>query len=141
VCLGKAVDQRSDIFALGIVLFESLTGRMPFNDASPLKLMLEIVESDIPDIREFNPDVDEETVRILGRMLEKNPSDRYQSCDELNADLHRHPLTAGRCSSSRASRMKPPRRRWSARRRRGPAGTGRRAAPRRCRRSVRARSR
>jgi serine/threonine-protein kinase len=95
VCLGKAVDQRSDIFALGIVLFESLTGRMPFNDASPLKLMLEIVESDIPDIREFNPDVDEETVRILGRMLEKNPSDRYQSCDELNADLHRHPLTTG----------------------------------------------
>ena len=95
VCLGKAVDQRSDIFALGIVLFESLTGRMPFNDASPLKLMLEIVESDIPDIREFNPEVDEETVRILGRMLEKNPSDRYQSCDELNADLHKHPLATG----------------------------------------------
>jgi len=95
VCLGKAVDQRSDIFALGIVLFESLTGRMPFNDASPLKLMLEIVESDIPDIREFNPDVDEETVRILGRMLEKNPSERYQSCDELNADLHKHPLAIG----------------------------------------------
>src|SRR5436190_753010 len=68
---------------------------MPFNDASPLKLMLEIVESDIPDIREFNPEVDEETVRILGRMLEKNPSDRYQSCDELNADLHRHPLANG----------------------------------------------
>jgi serine/threonine-protein kinase len=95
VCLGKAVDQRSDIFALGIVLFESLTGRMPFNDASPLKLMLEIVESDIPDIREFNPEVDEETVRILGRMLEKNPSDRYQSCDELNADLMKHPAAMG----------------------------------------------
>ena len=95
VCLGKAVDQRSDIFALGIVLFESLTGRMPFNDASPLKLMLEIVESNIPDIREFNPDVDDETVRILGRMLEKNPSDRYQSCDELCADLHKHPAANG----------------------------------------------
>jgi serine/threonine-protein kinase len=95
VCLGKAVDQRSDIFALGIVLFETLTGRMPFNDASPLKLMLEIVESDIPDIREFNPDVDDETVRILGRMLEKNPSDRYQSCDELNADLMKHPQAIG----------------------------------------------
>jgi serine/threonine-protein kinase len=95
VCLGRAVDQRSDIFALGIVLFETLTGRMPFNDASPLKLMLEIVESDIPDIRQFNPDVDDEAVRILGRMLEKNPSDRYQSCDELCADLHKHPLATG----------------------------------------------
>src|SRR5436190_24182720 len=68
---------------------------MPFNDASPLKLMLEIVESDIPDIRVFNPDVDEATVRILGRMLEKNPSHRYQSCDELNADLHKHPQATG----------------------------------------------
>jgi serine/threonine-protein kinase len=95
VCLGKAVDQRSDIFALGIVLFESLTGRMPFNDESPLKLMLSIVESEIPDIREFNPDVDEETVRILGRMLEKDPSNRYQSCDQLTADLQKHPLAIG----------------------------------------------
>ena len=95
VCLGKAVDQRSDIFALGIVLFESLTGRMPFNDESPLKLMLSIVESNIPDIREFNPDVDDETVRILGRMLEKDPSNRYQSCDQLNADLQKHPLALG----------------------------------------------
>jgi serine/threonine-protein kinase len=95
VCLGKAVDQRSDIFALGIVLFESLTGRMPFNDESPLKLMLSIVESDIPDIREFNPDVDEETVRILTRMLEKDPSNRYQSCDQLVADLQKHPETIG----------------------------------------------
>jgi serine/threonine-protein kinase len=59
VCLGKAVDQRSDIFALGIVLFEMLTGHMPFNAESPLKLMLDVVEADIPDIREINPDVDE----------------------------------------------------------------------------------
>ncbi|MEO8159959.1 MAG: serine/threonine-protein kinase, partial [Arenimonas sp.] len=95
VCLGKAVDQRSDIFALGIVLFESLTGRMPFNDESPLKLMLDIVEANIPDIRQFNPDVDDETVRILKRMLEKSPSDRYQSCEQLNADLHQHPLAQG----------------------------------------------
>ncbi len=95
VCLGKAVDQRSDIFALGIVLFETLTGRMPFNDESPLKLMLSIVEADIPDIREFNPEVDEETVRILSRMLEKDPANRYQSCDQLCADLLKHPLAIG----------------------------------------------
>jgi len=92
VCLGKPVDQRSDIFALGIVLFEMLTGRMPFNSESPLKLMLDVVEADIPDIREINPDIDEEVTRILGRMLAKNPVDRYQSCDELIADLKKHPL-------------------------------------------------
>ena len=92
VCLGKAVDQRSDIWALGIVLFEMLTGRMPFNDESPLRLMLDVVQADAPDIRELNPDVDEEVSRILTKMLAKDPADRYQSCDELNEDLKKHPL-------------------------------------------------
>ena len=92
VCLGKAVDQRSDIWALGIVLFEMLSGRMPFNDESPLRLMLDVVQADAPDIRELNPDVDEEVSRILTKMLAKDPADRYQSCEELNEDLKKHPL-------------------------------------------------
>jgi predicted Ser/Thr protein kinase len=91
VCMGKPVDQRSDIFALGIVLFESLTGRMPFHDDSPLKLMLDVVQAPTPDVRESNPEVDAETARILEKMLEKDPAARYQSCDELNIDLKQHP--------------------------------------------------
>ncbi len=94
VCLGKPVDQRSDIFALGIVLFEMLSGRMPFIAESPLKLMLDVVEAEVPDIRELNADVDEEASRILGRMLAKNPAERYQSCEQLNADLVKHSLVA-----------------------------------------------
>ncbi len=92
VCLGKSVDQRSDIFALGIVLFEMLTGRTPFSDESPLKLMLDVVQSQIPDVRELNVDVDVDVAAILSRMLEKEPMDRYQSTDELIADLEKHPL-------------------------------------------------
>ena len=92
VCLGKMVDQRSDIFALGIVLFEMLSGRMPFHDDSPLKLMLDVVQADTPDIREINPDVDEEIARILYKMLAKDPANRYQSCEDLNNDLKKHPL-------------------------------------------------
>ena len=92
VCLGKMVDQRSDIFALGIVLFEMLSGRMPFHDDSPLKLMLDVVQADTPDIRELNPDADEEIARILNKMLAKDPADRYQSCEDLNNDLKKHPL-------------------------------------------------
>jgi serine/threonine-protein kinase len=95
VCLGKPVDQRSDIFSLGIVLFEMLTGRMPFTDESPLGLMLEVVRADIPDVRLLNADVDPELSRILGRMIAKDPNDRYQSCQELANDLARHPLLAG----------------------------------------------
>ena len=92
VCMGKPVDQRSDIFALGIVLFECVTGNMPFHDDSPLKLMLDVVQAPTPDVRALNPDVDEETKRILDKMLAKDPAERYQSCEDLNADLKAHPL-------------------------------------------------
>jgi len=94
VCLGKIVDQRSDIFSLGIVLFEMLAGRMPFTDESPLGLMLEVVKAEIPDVRALNADVDPELSRILSRMIAKEPADRYQSCQDLAADLARNPLLA-----------------------------------------------
>jgi len=94
VCLGKPVDQRSDIFSLGIVMFEMLTGRMPFTDESPLGLMLEVVKAEIPDVREINADVDPEIARILDRMIAKDPAERYQNCHELMAELGAHPLVA-----------------------------------------------
>ncbi len=87
VCLGKPVDQRSDIFALGIVLFEMLTGRTPFSDESPLKLMLDVVQSQIPDVRELNADVNPEIAAILGKMLAKDPAERYQDTHALMEDL------------------------------------------------------
>ena len=94
VCLGKQVDQRSDIFSLGIVLFEMLAGRMPFTDESPLGLMLEVVRAEIPDVRELNGEVDEKIAWILSKMIAKEPEDRYQSCHELAEDLLEHPLVA-----------------------------------------------
>ena len=94
VCLGKPVDQRSDIFSLGIVMFEMLTGRMPFTDESPLGLMLEVVKAEIPDVREINADVDPEIARILDRMIAKDPAERYQNCHELISELSVHPLVA-----------------------------------------------
>ena len=94
ICLGKPVDQRSDIFALGIVLFEMLTGRTPFSDESPLKLMLDVVQSEIPDVRELNTEVDPEVAQILSKMVTKDPAERYQSTHELIDDLEKHPLVA-----------------------------------------------
>jgi len=94
ICLGKPVDQRSDIFALGIVLFEMLTGRTPFSDESPLKLMLDVVQSEIPDVRELNTEVDPDVAQILAKMVTKDPADRYQDTHALIADLEKHPLVA-----------------------------------------------
>jgi serine/threonine-protein kinase len=94
ICLGKPVDQRSDIFALGIVLFEMLTGRTPFSDESPLKLMLDVVQSEIPDVRELNNEVDPDVAQILAKMVTKDPADRYQDTHTLIADLEKLPLVA-----------------------------------------------
>ena len=94
VCQGKPVDQRSDIFSLGIVLFECLAGRMPFTDESPLGLMLEVVKAEIPNVMSLNAEVDPELSRILTKMVAKDPNERYQSCHELVDDLGRHPLVA-----------------------------------------------
>ncbi|MCB1610707.1 MAG: protein kinase [Xanthomonadales bacterium] len=87
VCLGKPVDQRSDIFALGIVFFEMLTGQTPFQDESPLGMMLEVVQADIPDVRRINDAIDPSLSEILKRMVAKEPTDRYADCHQLIADL------------------------------------------------------
>ncbi|MCZ8164557.1 serine/threonine-protein kinase [Silanimonas sp.] len=96
ICLGKSVDARSDLFALGIVMFESLTGRLPFSDESPLKLMLDVVQAEIPDIRGINKEVDVSTAAILTKLVAKDPADRYQSAADLIDDLELHPLVAGK---------------------------------------------
>ncbi len=95
VCLGKQVDQRSDVFALGIVLFEMLAGRMPFTDQSPLGLMLEVVQADIPDVRSLGADVAQPLVSVLNKMLAKDPTQRYQSCHDLLTDLAQIGAIAG----------------------------------------------
>ena len=61
VCTGQDVDARSDIFALGIVFYEMLAGKVPFENESPLGLMLEVVQAEIPDIRSINKKVDKKT--------------------------------------------------------------------------------
>jgi serine/threonine-protein kinase len=92
ILLGDPVDHRSDLYALGVVLFEMLTGHTPFSNSNIYKLMHEVVEKDAPDVRAINADIDPGIAAILTRMLVKDPANRYQTMHELICDLEKHPL-------------------------------------------------
>ena len=94
VCLGKEVDNRSDLFSLGIVFYEMLTGQALFKADSPLAMMTNVVNAEVPNITAINPLVDAKLREILNHLLEKSPDQRYQSCGELLADLESY--NAGR---------------------------------------------
>jgi eukaryotic-like serine/threonine-protein kinase len=84
---GEEADHRSDVFALGTVLYEMLTGRHPFNRESEAETLHAIVKEDPPEIREGDQTLPGEVRRILRRCLEKRPDDRFQSARDLAFDL------------------------------------------------------
>ena len=77
----------SDVFSLGVILFECLTGRPAFNAETPLEAVLQVVESDPPAVRSLKADVPRPVQAIVQKCLEKQPSDRYGSAAELADDL------------------------------------------------------
>jgi serine/threonine protein kinase/tetratricopeptide (TPR) repeat protein len=86
---GSTVDHRSDIFSFGVVLFEMLTGRQPFEGATPAAVLYEIVHQPAPAAKQFRAGVPPGLDSILRRALEKSPRDRYQNAGELLTELRR----------------------------------------------------
>ena len=84
---GKAVDQRSDIFSFGCILYEAATGRKPFDGDSLIDSLHKIVYAQAPPIRDINPGIPAELQRIIRKCLSKNPDERYQSIKDITIDL------------------------------------------------------
>lgn len=81
-CEGRTVDHRSDIYSLGVILFEMLAGKPPFGGSNLLGVLYQHVNNPPPNLRERAPDVPEAVVSVIERMLEKAPENRFQKASE-----------------------------------------------------------
>ena len=91
---GAKVDNRSDIYSLGIVLFEMLTGRLPFDADNPVSVALMQVQSQMPKPSDFIKSIDPSVDALVLKMTEKNPDDRYRDVFDLIKDIKDYTIGA-----------------------------------------------
>jgi eukaryotic-like serine/threonine-protein kinase len=86
---GNAVDQRSDLYSLGVVLYELLTGVAPFQGDTPVEIAMKHLSQAAEPPSALRPDIPHELDWVVMRALAKDPGERYQSAEEMDADLER----------------------------------------------------
>src|SRR5699024_9794522 len=86
---GETATKQSDIYALGILLFELLTGQLPFDGQSPVSIAIKHLQYDTPSIQEFNPEVSQGVENIVLKATAKNPIHRFQTIAEMENAIER----------------------------------------------------
>ncbi len=102
--LGKELDQRSDLFTLGLILYELLTGSMPFKAESAIASLVMRTQQQAPPLTNLDKSIPPALSNIVAKCLEKDAANRYTSAAELAADLHAWQSGAKRVSASSARR-------------------------------------
>ena len=105
--MGKPVDPRSDVYSLGIVLFEMLTGDVPFQAENQVGVAMKHIGEEIPDVQKIRPDISAATASTLDRATAKDPDSRYQNvsemADEMRAAIEVEAIRQGGTSSEATS--------------------------------------
>jgi serine/threonine protein kinase/tetratricopeptide (TPR) repeat protein len=107
---GEPLDARSDLFSLGIVLYEMATGELPFQGATSALVFVQLLSQRPEPVRDFNPDIPKDMEKLILTLLEKKRSDRFQSASDLVDALHK--ITLKRGGGSKALWGSKPARSW-----------------------------
>ena len=84
---GKGATVKSDIYSMGIMMFELLTGQLPFKGENAVEIAFKQIKDDIPSIREINPSIPQSVENIILKATAKNPKNRYNNAKEMHDDL------------------------------------------------------
>ncbi|MCA9668792.1 MAG: serine/threonine protein kinase [Myxococcales bacterium] len=93
------VDERADIFAVGAVLYDALAGRPPFTGTAIGEVIQKIIHHDFPPLIELRPDLPESLLQAINRAMAHDKQDRFQSAEEMQAELDAHPIEPQRRES------------------------------------------
>ena len=101
----KSIDQRADIYALGVVFYEMVTGRKPYTADTPMAVIIKHASEPLPRPRHFVPDLPQVLENVLLKALAKKPDERYQSMGEFTAALER--LLTGKLANEKKAKAEP----------------------------------
>ncbi|MCL6562135.1 MAG: PASTA domain-containing protein [Firmicutes bacterium] len=107
---GRMVSAQSDLYSVGVVLFEMLTGRLPFEGDSAIGVAIKHLQDEAPDVRSLNPEVPPAVAAVVQRALAKDPADRFQTAQSFRRALGQ--LDEGEGEVLRRRRRAHRRRRW-----------------------------